>query len=127
MERDGFLGGVGVILCVETFCEPDIEEINDVVDRPVARLNITVENFREIGDFVVQIRRSDGAVDSWLVGLVEGSLRRHVEVVFDPETDAFVLDSNFFVEGLQQSNVGLVAPHEEVCVWLGDSFRVFDA
>ena len=73
------------LAAVESFTEPEIEKIHDIVDCAVTTADFLIHHLVQVLYAFREIWRPAYAVDTRLVCLREGGLRGHVRVVLHPQ------------------------------------------
>jgi len=114
VERDGLLRRMFIFAAVEAFTEPQIDQIQGIVDGTVATADFFVQDFIEVLHTIREVGLPFRAVDAGFIGFRESDLRSHVRVVLHPEACTSVFDARLPVELLEKPDVLLIAPEEVV-------------
>ncbi len=114
VEHGRFFRRVFVVASAQAFHKPDIQHVENVLDRTVACPDFFVEQLGQVEHLVREIGASDRPVYAGFVLLVECDLWRRCAVVLDPEADTLRHNTKLDVEHLEKPDVPLVAIGEDV-------------
>lgn len=93
MESRRFFCGMFIFICRQSFGEPDIEKVDDVIKGLISYGDFLIEDFMEVSNFLRKKRFSDSSIHTRLKSSIEGNIRSCIHIVLDPEANSSRLHS----------------------------------